>query len=114
MKVIQQRMPPRAARYPTRSGGAAWEVCSAGGEGSSTRSRWWGVGRAGGIAAVEGTAEGGGEKEVARPVEGMTYLRNQVYVGRRNIVREYANVSFPVFVPSVIVYFYVFSIKVLS
>lgn len=34
---------------------------------------------------VEGIA-GGGEKEVAQPSVGMTYLRNQVYVGRRSIV----------------------------
>jgi len=62
---------------------------SAEGDGASnTRSRRREGGRAGGIAAVEGTGGGVGEKEVARPVwRGMTYLRNQVYVGRRNIVR---------------------------
>lgn len=30
--------------------------------------------------------DGGGEKEVVKPMAGMTYLRNQVYVGRRSIV----------------------------
>lgn len=34
---------------------------------------------------VEGI-DGGGEKEVVKPMAGMTYLRNQVYVGRRSIV----------------------------
>lgn len=48
--------------------------------------------RAASIAAVEGTG-GGDRRGTARRRlrdlwRGMTYLRNQVYVGRRNIVRE--------------------------
>lgn len=84
-------MPPRAARCPTRSSsGGACEGLSGGGAtrgsgrgGGGERGR---RGRAsGGIAAVEGI-QGGGEKEVAPAGVGMTYLRNQVYVGRRSIV----------------------------
>lgn len=71
---------------------------------------WWGIGNTrcsggegrtreeqedgGGIAVVEGI-DGGGEKEVVKPMAGMTYLRNQVYVGRRSIVPVHSRAGLP-------------------
>lgn len=43
---------------------------------------------------VEGI-EGGGEKEVAQSLAGMTYLRNQVYVGRGSIVLVRSRAGLP-------------------
>lgn len=70
---------------------------------------WWGIGNTrcsggeertreeqedgGGIAVVEGIDEGG--EEVVKPMAGMTYLRNQVYVGRRSIVPVHSRVGLP-------------------
>lgn len=39
--------------------------------------------------------DGGGEKEVVKPMAGMTYLRNQVYVGRRSIVPVRSRAGLP-------------------
>lgn len=71
---------------------------------------WWGIGNTrcsggegrtreeqedgGGIAVVEGI-DGGGEKKVVKPMAGMTYLRNQVYVGRRSIVPVHSRAGLP-------------------
>lgn len=49
---------------------------------------------------VEGT-DGGREKEVAQPMAGMTYLRNQVYVGRRSIVLVRSRAGLPPFTAAV-------------
>lgn len=103
MKVIQQRMPQRATRCPTESSGGASESSTdwwgegntrcPGGEGPTEREAG-GWGRLGGIAVVEGI-DAGGEKEVAEPMAGMTYLRNQVYVGRRSIVPVRSRAGLP-------------------
>ncbi|KAG7189506.1 hypothetical protein KM043_017197 [Ampulex compressa] len=78
-------MPPRAARCPTE-----WRC--------RRESVWWGQHAVGEERWRHTTTERGeycrgrrghgrDEKEVAGPMAGMTYLRNQVYVGRKSIVR---------------------------